>query len=121
MGAHGDVHRMELLTEPHSDYTLARPTAARLDAAAATALRSATADLANQGRFRVVLDLAGVEFVDSSGLGALIRMHKTFEPQGRLVLCNVDPKVAQLFKVTRLERVFAIAASAADAAALVKA
>jgi anti-sigma B factor antagonist len=111
---------MQLLTEHHSGYTLARPQISRLDAASAPALRSATADLANQGQFRVVLDLTGVEFVDSSGLGALIHMHKTLEPQGRLALCNVDPKVAQLFKVTRLERVFTIAANADAAAALVK-
>lgn len=112
---------MQLLTENHPDYTVARPQASRLDAASATAVRSATADLANQGRFRVVLDLAGVEFVDSSGLGALIHMHKTLEPQGRLVFCNLDPKVAQLFKITRLQRVFTIADTREAAAQLVKA
>lgn len=112
---------MQLHTEHHGDYTLARPQVSRLDAAAAPGLRNATADLANLGKVRVVLDLAGVEFVDSSGLGALIHMHKTFEPQGRLALCNVDPKVAQLFKVTRLERVFAIATTEAEAAKLVRA
>lgn len=111
---------MQLHTEHHGDYTLARPDVARLDAAAAPSLRNATADLANQGKFRVVLDLNGVEFVDSSGLGALIHMHKTFQPQGRLAVCNVDPKVSQLFKVTRLDRVFAIAATVSEAAALVK-
>jgi len=112
---------MQLHTEHLAGYTRARPQVARLDPAAAPALRSATADLANQGRFRVVLDLSEVEFVDSSGLGALIHMHKTLEPQGRLVLCGVGPKVAQLFKVTRLERVFAIAAGADEAAKLVQA
>ena len=111
---------MQLQTEQQGEYTLARPQVTRLDAAAASGLRNATADLANQGQVRVVLDLAGVEFVDSSGLGALIHMHKTLEPLGRLVLCNVDPRVAQLFKVTRLERVFAIATTEAEAAKLVK-
>lgn len=111
---------MQLTTEDRSDFTVARPQATRLDAATAPGLRSATADLANQGRFRVVLDLGGVEFVDSSGLGALIHMHKTLEGRGRLALCNLDPKVAQLFKVTRLERVFAIGASLDDAAKLVR-
>lgn len=111
---------MQLHTVHHSDYTVARPDISRLDAVSAPALRSATADLANQGRFRVVLDLSGVEFVDSSGLGALIHMHKTLQTQGRLALCNVDPKVAKLFKVTRLDRVFAIGTSADDAAKRVR-
>jgi anti-sigma B factor antagonist len=110
---------MHLITEDRNDFTLAKPQANRLDAAAAPGLRSATADLANQGRFRVVLDLGGVDFVDSSGLGALIHMHKTFEGRGRLALCNLDPKVAQLFKVTRLQRVFAIASTPDEAAKLV--
>lgn len=110
---------MQLITEDRPQFTLARAQGPRLDAAAAPGLRSATADLANQGRFRVVLDLGGVEFVDSSGLGALIHMHKTLEGRGRLALCNVDPKVAQLFKVTRLQRVFAIGETADDAAKLV--
>ncbi len=111
---------MELQTEHLGDYTLARPQTTRLDAAAASGLRNATADLANQNHVRVVLDLAGVELVDSSGLGALIHMHKTFEPVGRLVLCHVDPKVTQLFKVTRLQRIFAIAGTLEEAAKLVK-
>jgi len=110
---------MQWQIEQRSGYTLARPQFSRLDAAVALALRGATADLANQGHFRVVLDMGGVEFVDSSGLGALIHMHKTLQPQGRLTLCNVDPKVSQLFKVTRLERVLSIAGSMDDAAALV--
>jgi anti-sigma B factor antagonist len=112
---------MQWHTEHRSDYTFARPQVTRLDAAVAPALRGATVDLANQGHFRVVLDMGGVEFVDSSGLGALIHMHKTLQLQGRLTLCNVDPKVAQLFKVTRLERVFSIAESPDDAATLVRA
>jgi len=112
---------MQLHTEHLEGYTLARPQISRLDAAAAPVLRGATADLANAGRFRVVLDLAGVEFVDSSGLGALIHLHKTLQPQGRLVLCGIDPKVAQLFKVTRLDRVFTLAPSLAEAAKMVQA
>jgi anti-sigma B factor antagonist len=111
---------MQVLTENHPTHTLARPDASKLDAAAAPALRNLVVDLANQGRFRVVLDLAGVDFVDSSGLGALIHMHKTLERQGRLVLCNVDAKVANLFKVTRLERVFTIAPTVAEAVARVQ-
>lgn len=111
---------MQVLIENQTDHTIARPQVARLDVASAAELRSMTTDLANQNRFRIVLDLAGVEFVDSSGLGALIHMHKTVEGRGRLVLCNVDPKVAQLFKITRLQRVFAIADTRDAAAALVK-
>jgi anti-sigma B factor antagonist len=111
---------MQLILEPRGTYTLVRPDFNRLDASAAPVLRSATADLVNQGNLRVVLDLGGVGFVDSSGLGALIHLHKTLEGRGRLALCRLDPKVLQLLKVTRLERVLAIAASEEEAAKLVQ-
>ncbi len=108
---------MQPHTEHHATHSLVRLGTTKLDASAAPAVRNLVVDLANQGRTRVVLDLAGVDFIDSSGLGALIHMHKTLERQGRLVLCNLDAKVAHLFQVTRLERVFAIAPDAADAVA----
>lgn len=112
---------MQLHLEKFPGYSLVQPQVSRLDAAAAPVLRGTTADLANEGRFRVILDLKQVQFVDSSGLGALIHMHKTLQPQGRLVLCQVDPKVGQLFKVTRLDRVFTLAADADEAFRLVMA
>lgn len=99
---------MQLQVEHLDTHSIARPAVARLDAGAAPALKSAVADLANQGRRRLVLDLGGTEFVDSSGLGALIHIHKTLDRDGRLVLCNIDPKVSQLFKITRLDRIFHI-------------
>ena len=96
-----------------------RPAGPSLDVAAAPGLKSAVADLANQARHRLVLDLGQLEFVDSSGLGALIHAHKSLERDGKLVLCNVDPKVATIFKITRLERVFHIAPTLAGAVTLV--
>lgn len=107
---------MQLQVEHFETHTVARPIATRLDAAGAAGLKSAVADLANAGRRRVVMDLTGLEFVDSSGLGALIHIHKMLQPDGRLVLCNVDPKVGQLFKITRLERVFHLAQGVEEAA-----
>jgi anti-sigma B factor antagonist len=112
---------MQLHLEKFPGYSLVRPQIARLDAAGAPALRSTTADLANEGRFRVILDLKEVQFVDSSGLGVLIHMHKTLQPQGRLVLCHVDAKVGQLFKITRLDRVFTLASNEDEALKLVMA
>ena len=112
---------MQLHIEKFPAYTLVQPQVARLDTVAAPVLRGTTADLANEGRFRVILDLKQVQFVDSSGLGALIHLHKTLQPQGRLVLCHVDAKVGQLFKVTRLDRVFTLAATDDEAFRLVMA
>jgi anti-sigma B factor antagonist len=56
---------------------------------------------------RVVLDLTGVDFVDSSGLGALVNvyMHAT-RSQCLLELANPKQRVRDLFKLTKLASVF---------------
>ena len=54
-------------------------------------------------------DLAGVTFLDSSGLGALLALHKTLTlQQGRVRLLNPSPTVQQILELTRLHRVFEI-------------
>ena len=101
--------------------TLVRVPGPRLDASAAPALKNAVVDLANAGRLRVVLSLSRVEQIDSSGLGALISLHKTLEPPaGRLVLCEVPAKVQPILKLTRLDRILTLAADPDAAAALAR-
>ncbi|MBC8009914.1 MAG: STAS domain-containing protein [Burkholderiales bacterium] len=102
--------------------TLVRVPGPRLDAASAPALKNAVVDLANAGKLRVVVSLSRVEQIDSSGLGALIALHKTLEPpRGRLVICEVPAKVQPILKLTRLDRILAQAADPAAAAALASA
>lgn len=56
----------------------------------------------------LVLDLSGVTFVDSSGLGSLLGVKKQQERAGgRLLLANVSPPVARIIEITRMDRVFA--------------
>jgi len=53
------------------------------------------------------LDLSGVTFLDSSGLGALISLHKTLRASGaEFRIINAAPNVVQLLELTRLHRVF---------------
>ena len=55
------------------------------------------------------LDLAGMTFLDSSGLGVLISLHKTLRTQnGTVRLMNPAPSVRQILELTRLHRVFDI-------------
>lgn len=56
----------------------------------------------------VELDLGGVTFIDSSGLGALVRLHKLAQSAGRrMVLANVPPRVARVLSLTGLSDLFA--------------
>lgn len=104
---------------PQDNHTLVRPGGPRLDAASAPALKNTVIDLANQGNHRVVISASQLQHIDSSGLGALIALHKTLQSAGgRLVLCDVSAKVMPVLKLTRLDRVLSITDDPAAAAAL---
>lgn len=69
-----------------------------------------------QSRNRVVLDLSGVKFIDSSGLGALIScLRRQQEQRGDLRLCEMSKTVRALFELMRMHRVFSIYATRAEA------
>ncbi|MFI6503133.1 STAS domain-containing protein [Nonomuraea typhae] len=59
------------------------------------------------GYRRLDLDLAGLSFIDSSGLAALVRLHQRAESDGAaLRLVAVSPHLRRLLKVTALDRLF---------------
>jgi len=72
-------------------------------------LRELTRRLAtDEGRF-LVLNLAGVSYMDSTGLGLLLSIYATIRNQGGdLKLLNVSPRVQELLKATKLIQVFEI-------------
>ncbi|RZL93846.1 MAG: anti-sigma factor antagonist [Variovorax sp.] len=60
----------------------------------------------------VVLDLTGVKFIDSSGLGAMILCLRQLNArQGDIRLCNLSVTVLALFELMRMNRVFNIHSS----------
>lgn len=64
----------------------------------------------------IILDLERVDFVDSSGLGLLVRfLSRTHQARGGLKLCAVPPRVAEVLRVTRLSTSFDVHASADEA------
>ncbi len=58
---------------------------------------------------QLVLDFGQVEFLSSSVLGLLIRISKLIsEKNGKLSLCNISPKIYEVFKITQLTKIFDI-------------
>jgi len=56
---------------------------------------------------QVVLDLKDVDFIDSSGVGALLALQKKIAPQGNpLTLVNANKQVVEVMELLRLHRVF---------------
>jgi anti-sigma B factor antagonist len=77
-----------------------------LDMATSPQLREGLQRLVDAGDRQVVVDLAGVAFMDSSGLGALVLMFKALrEVGGRLCLAGARPAVHSVLMVTSVDRV----------------
>lgn len=65
---------------------------------------------------RVLIDFSEVPFIDSSGVGWLIRSHKRFKQNsGQLVLHSLSPIVSKTLAVLSLKNYFEIASTAAEA------
>ncbi|MBA7682071.1 hypothetical protein ES703_90417 [subsurface metagenome] len=61
------------------------------------------------GGINLILDFCNVRFLSSAVLGLLIRISKRiYERAGQLRLCNIDPRIHEIFKITRLTKVFDI-------------
>ena len=85
-----------------------RPVEQALDAYAATGFRERVAALIQEGSRQIVLDLGAVQFLDSTGLGAIVSSLKRLEGNGVLVICNAGEMVMDVFRLTRMDRVFPI-------------
>jgi anti-anti-sigma factor len=78
-----------------------------LDGAQAKELRQQVSASLASGQNFVMLDLADVNFIDSSGLGALIVALKMLRAAGGdLYLCSIAEPVKNLLKMTRMDRLF---------------
>jgi len=86
----------------------------RIAEAVSSELKAALVAHFERHRGAVVLDLGEVSFIDSSGLAALVAVLKSLEG-GNLVLCGLTGAVANMFKLTRMDKVFRIFPTAQDA------
>ena len=61
------------------------------------------------GRKKVLLNFSNVEYMSSAALGKLITLNKKVQAAaGRLVLCNIDPQIYEVFEITKLNKLFNI-------------
>jgi anti-sigma B factor antagonist len=97
--------------------TVVAPTG-RLDVAGAPALKDAIAEVVKSGPSRIVIDMEGVSFVDSTGLGSVIAVLKQIRSsQGELRLAAPNQQVRVVLELTTLDRVFPYFATVEEALA----
>jgi anti-anti-sigma factor len=80
-----------------------------LDLATAPSLRAALIEAANEGKHEIIVDLSQLEFLDSTGLGALIGAHRrAMENGGRVRLIVKEGPIQRLLTITGLMRILAV-------------
>ena len=106
---------MELAVRQEGAVTVVRPAEARLDAMAAVMFKDRMKAALEGGAARVVLDMSGVGFLDSSGLGAVVAAQRFLRAGLSLELAGLTGAVERVFRLTRMDRMFIIHAEVDDA------
>ncbi len=88
----------------------------RLDASIAIQFKEDFRNL-TAGRGDVILEMSQVEFLDSSGLGSIVAVFKGLGPNRAMALAGLQPAVAKVMTLTRMNTVFAIFPTLDDALA----
>jgi anti-sigma B factor antagonist len=66
-------------------------------------------DLIEKGNYNLVINLEGVRYIDSTGLGVLIgALKKVREHNGRIILICNNPQIKKIFNITGLVKIFEI-------------
>ena len=99
---------MDLSSKVEGELLVVRVLEPRIDAAIAIEFKDAMRAETDNAHEVVILDLAEVEFIDSSGLGAIVAAMKQLGRDRQLALAGLSPTVDKVFKLTRMESVFSI-------------
>ncbi len=80
------------------------------------ALRTAVRRMLEEGKKKILLNLAGVGYIDSSGIGELVSSYTAIEKDGgQLKLLNLTEKLQDLLTITKLLTVFDVYESESEA------
>jgi anti-sigma B factor antagonist len=107
MSAGGTVD-LSLATRTEGDRTVVE-VGGEIDVYTAPKLREQLVDLVNAGKYHLVVDMEGVEFLDSTGLGVLVGgLKRVRAHDGSLRLVCTQERILKIFRITGLTKVFPI-------------
>ncbi|MFL4469666.1 STAS domain-containing protein [Tateyamaria armeniaca] len=99
---------MDLRTRSEDNLQVVSVLDNRIDAAVAIEFKDAMRASTEGGSDTVVLDLSEVQFIDSSGLGAIVASMKHMGASRKLALAGLTPTVEKVFRLTRMDSVFSV-------------
>ena len=83
--------------------------AGEVDAYTSARFREVMMDIIEDGSPRLIVSMARVDYIDSSGLGALVGgLKRTSERDGKIIIVCHQSQVRKVFEITGLEKVFPI-------------
>lgn len=107
-----------VVSSAHRDGWWVVSVAGEIDVHSGPSLREHLLRALASGERGLIVDLAGVSFLDSSGLGVLVAAHKRARASGGILrLASCRPAVATIFQITALDRAFSIHPTVEDALA----
>ena len=92
-----------------------RINASRMDASNSPEFLALVGRMVEDDINKIAVDFTGVAFMDSSALGATVTALKRVGAQGSLTLIGVSGLVEDLFKLTRMDRIFSMVATVEEA------
>ena len=99
---------MDIVEEKMQDVWVLTPKG-RIDASCSAQIKDKVLSMIDDHKYRLLLDLSEVDFIDSSGLGTLVSCLNTMNKAGgALKLCSFQENPKQVFEMTRLDRVFEV-------------
>jgi anti-sigma B factor antagonist len=99
---------MDLSTKTEERLRIVSVQDSRIDAVVAIEFKDAMRTQTDGGPDIVVLDLSRVDFIDSSGLGAIVAAMKHMGADRKLALAGLTPTVQRVFQLTRMDTVFSV-------------
>lgn len=111
----GALQMVQLEEQVVGDICVLSVLAARIDAQNKAVISKSVGDAVERGFQKVVLDLHRVDFVDSTGLGAIVHAIKLLGNPQNLLVTGLNDTVATLFRLTRVEKVLTVLPSVEEA------
>ena len=106
---------MQLTKEQEENLTIVKVQTSRLDASIAPDFKKQMEEIIVENKNNIILDISSINFMDSSSLGAMVAVLKSMGNYGKLLIAGASGTVLELFKLTRMDRVFTLTTDVADA------
>ncbi len=95
---------MDIETKESGRVLILKPMTNEINSGNAHLFKNGIVDFIVNDYVKLAIDLSNVEFVDSSGLSALLSTLKTISRKGKMVLFGISSNVSKLFSITKLDK-----------------